>query len=229
MVTFKDAKDVADVIVDKLQPFSVLLFGSVAREGKGSDLDLLVLVDDTSRISGKLDLSIHKTLKQFYSKFAIDPFIIPLSTFCEYYTNGSPFLSLIVKEGRYLYMREAAKEWIKQAEYELNMAEYLLQGGFYKGTCYHSQQCVEKTLKARLLEKGWALEKTHSMERLVSIGGDYNLDFNVTDDEIVFVDSIYRGRYPIETGLLPSGEPSKEDGEKAVRIAMRLLASASQG
>ena len=126
-------------------------------------------------------------------------------------------------------MREAAKEWIKQAEYELNMAEYLLQGGFYKGTCYHSQQCVEKTLKARLLEKGWALEKIHSMERLVSIGGDYNLDFNVTDDEIVFVDSIYRGRYPIETGLLPSGEPSKEDGEKAVRIAMRLLASASQG
>ena len=48
MVTFKEAKDVADSVVKALHPVCVVLFGSVAREGKGTDMDILVVTDDKS-------------------------------------------------------------------------------------------------------------------------------------------------------------------------------------
>jgi HEPN domain-containing protein/predicted nucleotidyltransferase len=223
MVTLKDAKEAADSIVDALQPVLIVLFGSVAAEGTGTDLDLLVVIDDRLEEAADSNLLVHRCLKRFYKRFAIDPFVVHLSLFNEYYAKGSPFLRVISKEGRLLYMRDAVQEWLKQAEEELNMANYLLQGGYLKGTCYHAQQSVEKSLKAWLFTKGWELEKTHSVERLVAIGEDYKLKFNLSDEEIVFIDSIYRGRYPADEGLLPFGEPSKEDAERAAGIARRIF------
>ena len=41
--------------------------------------------------------------------------------------------------------------------------------------------------------------------------------------DIVFMDSIYRGRYPIDRGLLPLGEPEEGDTARAVEIATRIL------
>ena len=70
------------------------------------------------------------------------------------------------------------------------------------------------------------MEKTHSIERLIAIGIDYKIKSNLSDEEIVFIDSIYRGRYPAEAGLLPLGEPSGEDAERAVNIAKRIFKSA---
>lgn len=225
MATFKDAIEVAASIVKAINPISIVLFGSVAREGTGADLDLLVVTDDQagSGQAFQADLVLHHSLKRFYKKFAIDPFVISLSSLNEYHAKGSPFLWQISREGRSLYMKEAVKEWLKQAADELKMAGYLLQGEFFKGACYHAQQCVEKAIKARLLGKGWTLEKTHSLERLNAIGKDYKIKLNLTDEEIVFIDSIYRGRYPAEAGLLPLGEPLEEDAKKAVDIAGRLF------
>ncbi len=146
MVTYKDAKEVAESIKKSMQPLIIELFGSVARDGNGTDLDLLVLVDGGSDCKSieELDLAIHKILKPFYKKFSIDPFVIPLSLFNEYYLKGSPFLRLIFKEGRCLYMKDSVKQWLIQSEEELKMAEYLLKGSFFKGACYHSQQSIEK-------------------------------------------------------------------------------------
>jgi HEPN domain-containing protein len=222
VVTIKDAKEATNLIVKKLQPLSVILFGSVAKEGIGTDLDLLVVTDDKSRVTGDANLLLHKCLKKFYKKFAIDPFIVSQSLLNKYYSKGSPFLRLISKEGRVLYMKDAVQEWIKQSKDELDMAVYLLQGGFFKGACYHAQQSIEKAIKAVLLNKGWELEKIHSIERLVAISKDYRIRLKLSDKEIVFIDSIYRGRYPAEAGLLPLGEPSKADAEKAVTLAKRV-------
>lgn len=223
VVTIKDAKKATESIVKTLQPLSVVLFGSVAREGIGADLDLLIVTDDNSRTNGNPDMVIHRCLKKFYRRFAIDPFVISLPLLTEYYFKGSPFLNLIYKEGRALYMRNALQEWLKQSEDELNMAEYLFKGGYFKGACYHAQQSIEKAIKTRLLKKGWILEKIHSVDRLVAIGKDYKIKFNLSDEEIVFIDSIYRGRYPAEAGLLPMGEPSEADVKRAVSIARRIF------
>jgi hypothetical protein len=35
----------------------------------------------------------------------------------------------------------------------------------------------------------------------------------------VFLNSIYRGRYPTEEGLLPRGEPTQADARRAVAAA----------
>ena len=114
----------------------------------------------------------------------------------------------------------------REAEEELGMATYLLQGGYLRGACYHAQQSIEKAIKAKLFKKGWALEKTHSVQRLAAIAKDYKVRMSLTDDEIILIDSIYRGRYPIEAGLLPLGDPSATDAKKAVDIAQKLLKSA---
>jgi HEPN domain-containing protein/predicted nucleotidyltransferase len=223
MVTLKDAKEVSGTINKAFNTISITVFGSTAREGMGNDLDLLVVIDDKNMPSDNIDLLMQKCLKNFYKRFAIDPFVIPLSTFREHYLKGSPFLSLILKEGRILYMKDAVKEWIRQGDDELKTARYLFDGSFYKSACFHSQQAIEKALKAVLLSKGWELEKTHSIERLAALLEGYKVKIDISDEDMVFIDSIYRGRYPAEVGLLPLGEPTKADAQKAVGIAEQMI------
>ncbi|TVL97774.1 MAG: hypothetical protein CV087_22035 [Candidatus Brocadia sp. WS118] len=42
-------------------------------------------------------------------------------------------------------------------------------------------------------------------------------------DDAIFMNSIYKGRYPTEEGLLPHGEPSREDTERAISAAKKLI------
>lgn len=187
MVTLQRAKDVSDLLVETIQPAAIIMFGSVAKDGVGEDLDLLIVIDDQPERVENINLLVHKCLKKFYREFAIDPFVVSKSVVREYYAQGSPFLRLIFKEGRPLYMRGATKDWLKQAEGELNMARYLIQGRFFKGTCYHAQQAIEKAVKAMLLGKGWEMERTHSMARLIAIAAEYRLPIDLPDEDINFI------------------------------------------
>lgn len=223
MVTLDDAREVSKAIVRAIQPISVSVFGSVAQKGIGKDLDLLVIVDDKPSISGEIDLLLYRNLKDYYKKFDIEPFIIPISVFHTYYSKESPFLRLIVRERRSVYMRDAISESMKQARDELHMAEYLYQGKYYKRSCFHSQQSIGRSIKARLMNAGWELERIHSLSRLVTIAEKYKIMVNLSEDEIVFIDRIYRGRYPAETGLLPFGEPSETDAKRALITAKKFL------
>jgi hypothetical protein len=76
-------------------------------------------------------------------------------------------------------------------------------------------------MNAKLFKTGWELEKTHSIERLVAIGKGYKMRFPLSDEEIVFLDSIYRGRYPVDEGLLPLGDPSQRDAQDEVIVLSR--------
>lgn len=120
-------------------------------------------------------------------------------------------------------MNNHVNEWLRQSDEELRTASYLLDGNFYRSACYHAEQAIEKFLKAHLIEKGWDLEKTHSIRRLVAISKENGLLINFEETDIVFIDSIYRGRYPGEAGLLPHGEPDIQDAERAVKIASQML------
>ncbi|XP_028392515.1 sacsin-like [Dendronephthya gigantea] len=46
------------------------------------------------------------------------------------------------------------ERWMRQSQNDLEAAAYLLQGGYYSLTCFHSQQAVEKALKALMFAKG---------------------------------------------------------------------------
>ena len=45
----------------------------------------------------------------------------------------------------------------------------------------------------------------------------------LSPDDIDLVDAIYRGRYPAESGLLPLGDPTEADAERAVAVATKSL------
>ena len=122
-------------------------------------------------------------------------------------------------------MKDAVREWQRQAAEEARTAEFLLSGDFFKGACYHARQALEKALKARLIGKGWTLEKTHSVARLAALARTFKLRLALPEDDIVFMDAIYRGRYPVEAGLLPEGEPTAAQAKRAVKIALRYTAA----
>jgi HEPN domain-containing protein len=217
--TIADARKITSTIVTILDPQAVLVFGAVARSGEGNDLDLLIIVDDDTVGGNALDVA----LRPFQNRIAIDPFVIPANIFREYFRQGSPFLRTVILEGRPLYMKNAESEWMKDAREELKTAEYLRTGGYWKAACFHSQQALEKTFKARLLGRGWELEKVHSVARLHALGVDYTIPLALAAEDIQFMDSIYRGRYPGEAGLLPLGEPTREDADRAIAIARKVV------
>jgi HEPN domain-containing protein/predicted nucleotidyltransferase len=223
MVTIKNASEVADALSGTASLFSIVLFGSVARNNIGNDLDLAFFADCPPENIEHLRKSINLRLRPFYDRFAVDPFVFSISTVFDYNRKGSVFFDRIFSEGKVLFMKETFKQWKSLAKEDLSTAQYLFSGEYYRGCCYHAQQSVEKQLKALLMEKGWLLEKIHNIRRLTALCSQYDVKFDLTDDDIDFMDSIYRGRYPAETGLLPMGEPTKQDAENAVRISQKIV------
>lgn len=111
MVTLKDAQEVTDVIVRTLRPSSVILFGSVAKEGKGNDLDFMIVKD---KVRKDESLILYRKLKRFYKRFSIDPFILSGEVLEKYYRKGSPFLRAIFKEGRLVYMKNYSRRVVQK-------------------------------------------------------------------------------------------------------------------
>lgn len=228
MVTLSQAKQVSDFLVNSIQPLAVILFGSVSTNGIGEDLDLLVVVDDSEVSPLALEKAVRRKLRPFYAEFAIDPIVLPVGMIQEHWRKGSPFLRLIQREGRSLYMKDSVKQWLNQATEDLSTARYLLAGGSCRAACYHAQQAFEKAIKAALIQAGWELEKVHSIERLAAIARNYSVVVEVSDEDTVFMDSVYRGRCPAEEGLLPTGDPTASDAAKAIEITSRALASSKR-
>ena len=219
MVTIQDAQSVTVDLVKLFNPVFVFLFGSVAQSGSGNDLDILIVIDEARAELIETSRKIERHLAPYYRRFPIDPFVVSLTNARQHLRNGSPFLNAIIDKGVLLYMQNAYEEWKKNAEEELAMARHLLNGAYYRGACFHAQQAIEKTLKARLLANGWQLEKTHSIRHLSALCEKHACIQNLKDDDMTIIESIYRGRYPAEAGLLPQGEPDKNDAERVIACA----------
>jgi len=222
MVSSTDIKPVAEALIKAVRPVSIYLFGSVARTGQGNDLDLLVIHRDDQDNADALR-NVNRTLQPFYKSFDVDPFVIPAGKVRRFAEAGSPFLRSVMKEGRLLYMTGIVDEWRKQAVEELSAAQYLATGGFFRGSCYHAQQAIEKRIKSELLNAGWELEKTHSLRRLIALGEKFGLIFDIPETDVEFIDNMCRGRSPAEAGLLPLGEPNAEDAGRACAIGASLV------
>jgi HEPN domain-containing protein/predicted nucleotidyltransferase len=212
-----DVREVVDTIKKVGNPDAVILFGSIARGAKGRDIDLLIIGNKNE------EKRIAQSLHPLYKKYSLDTFFVSKKKLKELYYHGSPFLRLIQREGRLLYMQNSLKDWHDSGLEDFRQAEYLFEGGFYKGACFSSQQAVEKLIKWVLLKKGWELEKIHSIRRLIAISEDFGISIQLQDEEIDFIDSIYKGRYPGEEGLLPLGAPTQKDAKRALQIAKKVV------
>ncbi len=70
------------------------------------------------------------------------------------FSLGSPAVLEVMEKGRLLHMRKSTAAWIRDSQEELETASILREHRKFRGACFHSQQCVEKGLKALLLERG---------------------------------------------------------------------------
>lgn len=122
-------------------------------------------------------------------------------------------------------MKRETEEWLKIAREEYKSAMVLFEKSLYRMVCYHAQQTVEKILKAILTERDVDFARTHNILDLRNAAIRLGYGIELTDEDSIFLNSIYRSRYPSDLGSIPSGEPKKEDAKKAIGIARKMVES----
>lgn len=205
-------------LIDGYDPERIILFGSHAT-GKAqgdSDIDLLIVKETDQR---PIDRRVEVERLLSDRQIPLDLLVYTPRELRDLYAAGSPFVEEVMESGRVLYMRRATEAWLSEAGDELDIARLLFEHRKYRGVCLHSQQCVEKGLKALILEKGRRPARTHDVLELLNAVTADGWTVGLSMDEAVFLNSIYRGRYPTEEGLLPHGEPAEADARRALRAA----------
>ncbi len=69
-------------------------------------------------------------------------------------------------------MKASTREWVEKAEADWATAGRELRARRqpnYDAACFHAQQCVEKYLKARLVQAGQPILKTHDLSALLDL------------------------------------------------------------
>jgi HEPN domain-containing protein/predicted nucleotidyltransferase len=218
-----------EAIVERLvtgyAPDRIILFGSRAtgQARPDSDVDLLI-VKDTDRRPIDRRIEVERLLAD--RAIALDLVVYTPGELRQLYAAGSPFIEGVMEHGRVLYMRTATSAWLREAQDELDSAVILRDHGKFRGACLHGQQCVEKLMKALLLEKGRRPARTHDLIELLDAVTREGWSAGLEVDDAVFLNSVYRGRCPTEAGLLPHGEPSAEDAARAVAAARAVMGRA---
>ncbi len=210
-----------------MDPESIILFGSraagTARET--SDFDLLIVTSAGARPVERRAIAERALLDR---AVPLDIFVYTPQEMLYLHSIGSPFIDEVLETGRVLYVRKATEQWIRDSEDELSSARVLQENGKHRAACFHSQQCVEKCLKALIIEKSEKPEKTQDILELNSHVRRLGWTVDLDGEEAVFLNSIYKGRYPSEEGLLPHGEPTESDARRAVTSAERVFRSTSK-
>ena len=214
----RTVKDITERLIEYYEPDRIILYGSYGtrEERKNSDIDLLI-IKKTEKYLIERRIEAERILSD--RLMPIDITIYTPEEVRYLFSIGSPFIEEIMEKGRLLYMRKVTSSWIKDVEDEFDSAVILYENGKYRGACYHSQQCVEKGLKTLILEKGEKPKRIYDIIELHNMVKKMGWEIDITIDDAVYLNSIYKVRYPTEEGLLPHGEPSKEDAEKAIAVS----------
>ncbi|MEJ5284683.1 MAG: HEPN domain-containing protein [Brevinematia bacterium] len=127
-------------------------------------------------------------------------------------------------------MEEIVKKWITKAENDLNSAKNLIETKkpITDSICFHSQQCVEKYLKAFLTFHHKPFRKTHDIAELIEnckeIDPEFeNLyDINIDNLTIYAVELRYPDDFYIPT--LQEAKEALEMAEKTREFVLEKLA-----
>ncbi len=113
-----------------------------------------------------------------------------------------------------------AKEWLKAAQDDLILLEDIKNNTHITNLiAFHSQQVIEKSLKALLEYQHKKVPRTHKLQHLVDVA-----EIEVNDTLIQILDELYiDARYPSELGLLPEGKPSLEDAREFYEFAVQVF------
>ena len=122
-------------------------------------------------------------------------------------------------------MKKATEAWLDFAHRDLEAAKLLVDHEYVSNAVlFHSQQCVEKCLKALLEETDVPVPHLHSIVKIHSLlMEEAGISFSLDEDELDLLDAVYIDtRYPSGIGLLPSGFPTKEDAQGLLKIAEKV-------
>jgi len=116
--------------------------------------------------------------------------------------------------------RDLALGWLTKAESDLSAARWILDGqGPYDTACFHTQQAIEKAMKALLAFHGQPIPRTHNLDEIqqLCLSAAENsqlaaLDLTEATDYAVAL------RYDIEFW------PEKPIAEEATNLAEQVLA-----
>lgn len=210
--------EIKERIIREYQPESIILYGSRAAgtADDESDYDIVIIKRSQDRPADRR-MAVERIIAD--RSIAVDLLVYTPDEVRSLYYMGSPFITEVLETGRVVYMRKNTQAWIDDARDDLETARLLFSNGRHKAACYHSQQSVEKGLKALIIEKGERPERVHDIMGLIAAVKKTGWDIDFSTDDMVFLNSIYKGWYPTEEGLLPHGLPGEEDARRAVRAA----------
>jgi len=121
-----------------------------------------------------------------------------------------------------LFMKDETKLWLKYADENFQSSKILLESFLFNPSLQNTQQSIEKYLKACFIEKGFKLQKTHSILSLIEVLKKNNIFINISDDEIDLIDSIYlTSKYPFGS-VLPDFNPDDKICFECIDIASRV-------
>lgn len=125
-----------------------------------------------------------------------------------------------------LPLTSEAERWLELAGEDIEMAEYALSRGIFRQTCFHSQQAVEKALKGLLNARLGTHPKSHSLEQLLLYDSTTRKELGKWRAQCQNLDLFYLPTRYVDAlpGLLPTGEPTQEDAQGALRDARAIVA-----
>jgi HEPN domain-containing protein len=112
-------------------------------------------------------------------------------------------------------MKEISAQWLNAAQDDLRVVENIAADDYLTHmVAFHSQQCIEKSLKALIEEYELGHIRVHNLARLFEIVRP-KVAFEVEVVLIEKLDKLYiDARYPGELGLLPDGKPTRADAQQ---------------
>ena len=118
-----------------------------------------------------------------------------------------------------------SQSWLGKAAEDLTVARLVLTEGHYSHVCFLAQQCLEKALKAFLLERAGNYPRTHRLVDLLGTCTEIEPTFADFLPDCIVIDQYYiPTRYPDAVpGGLPSGLPGKSEAEEAVGITEKIV------
>jgi len=119
--------------------------------------------------------------------------------------------------------KKLALEWLKASYSDILVLEKIVSDDFITHmTSFHSQQSVEKSLKALLEYHSENVPKKHDVLMLKDKVEEYLQIDN--EDILEDLNALYiESRYPGDMGLLPSGKPTHDEAEEFYKFARQIF------
>ncbi len=122
---------------------------------------------------------------------------------------------------------ERSKDWLDQAEWDLEHAKHDLEAGFYDWACFSAQQAAEKAVKAVIQRQGGEAWGHSVYELLLEIRGKFGFKFDVDSllDKALELDKAYiPTRYPnAHPSLSPRRRYTKIEAERLISYADEIV------